>query len=163
MLVFDVRRKTVQYVDTTDGAFRYRHESGPTRTANRWSIMYDEVLPLWKTEGYKARRSHRIDGQLQLALERDWGFTEQRQVHGYCAPLVLLLFCLCQRLQVHDVAAVYAGLGRFVRAFGDRRRLRLSLLVWLGAGRRPPASATGGRPRGSTAPGTWRPCCPSSG
>jgi hypothetical protein len=98
-------------------------------------MFRSEWMQGWERKGYRyVEDRFRYGRQLQKFLETHQSPRERRDVQGYCAALNLLLYTVCQRLNVTCIGRVANVLAAWVQSFRDSThlsRLRLSLLVWL--------------------------------
>ena len=141
MLHFDLQKKTIEFFDPTDGAFRYQVQDMYIQ-ANRYEMMQGMIHESFHSHGFTYVKHTHVPN-VQEILEYGWTDEVQLAVKGYCFPIVLLVYCLSVRLNVHDLHAVAMFLSLYIREFpvarifalsGDkypvRWRLRFALLWW---------------------------------
>ena len=112
--MFDLRARTLRFFDATGGQFRAFYAGGPPAgvALNRWTLAA-EWAALWADDGFRylPRPRGRVrNASLQGVVEEGMGSREERFVLGYCIPLTVLVYCLCQRIQRWSLGRVTRAL-----------------------------------------------------
>ena len=135
MLLFNIRKKSLEFFDPTDGLFVYQNQLGMGLTGNRWDMMTRHILPPWRAKGWSfLEEQTSLLPPIQNVVEQGWSRTEAEQVEGYCSPIMLLVYSLCMRMNLVSPTVAALGLRDYVshtfQSTYARETFRTALLLW---------------------------------
>ena len=137
LLLFNRKKLSIEFFDPTDGTFTYLHPATRLQVMDdRWRIMQNHILPRWRKRSWKYLKEQTpvSSSPVQDVIESGWTDVEARSVIGYCAPIVILLYCLCLRMNLVSPTVAAIGLVDYVShhfsAPRQREDFRTGLMLW---------------------------------